>query len=301
MLSGVAAVTAVAFLFSPAALGGEDPVWFVFAVRYGIPALLLGVLCAAIAAPSARGWLRWLPFGALGVALLTTEIDRSDYPEARERLADSTIWEPRLIASMTVVVGAIACVYLTYRWTRQQTRALRLTVAVVSALVLVALSLPLHDFYLDRRYADAQPLPSIYRWASAAQDERIGIVGFFVQYPLTGADFSNYVQYVGERAPRGAFNAPATCQSWRRMLNEGRYSYLVVAPLGFPVVRSRAREFDWTATDPAVDLEMTDGAAALFRVRGSLDPGECPSPSASSSPAGDDVLRPEKPVQPASP
>ena len=70
-------------------------------------------------------------------------------------------------------------------------------------IALIGGSFALHDYYLDRRYTDTEPLPSIYAWANDARDERIAVVGMFVNYPFNGKDLSNYVQYVGSSRTAG--------------------------------------------------------------------------------------------------
>jgi hypothetical protein len=126
-------------------------------------------------------------------------------------------------------------------------------------------------------------LPRIYAWAQHTRDTRIGIAGFDLQYPLYGANESNYVQYVGASAPHAGFRAISSCPAWRRAVNRGRYRWLVVTPAGFPfgTAANVAPEIAWTAGQRVSEVISERGSAGalavLYRVTGPLDPGSCPA------------------------
>jgi hypothetical protein len=142
---------------------------------------------------------------------------------------------------------------------------------------------PLEQSYLSNRYQNASPMPRIYRWAEHVHSARIAIVDFFAQYPLYGKDLSNHVQYVAQRGKDRRSSRIADCAGWRQAINDGRYDYVVATNPGFPFPsRQRALEADWTRSDPAATLlisESTDfGAHAwLFEIDGRLDPAGCPA------------------------
>jgi hypothetical protein len=112
-------------------------------------------------------------------------------------------------------------------------------------------------------------------WAQDAHDERIAIVGEVLQYPYYGKDLSNHVQYVGKRGRNGAFAPIRHCAEWRRALNAGHYSYVIITPERFPISVGAAPEAAWTEADPAATLVMNDGDVSLFRLDGRLDPERC--------------------------
>ena len=121
-------------------------------------------------------------------------------------------------------------------------------------------------------------MPSIARWARDVEDARIAIVGFFIQYPLAGLDFSNRVDYVAHHGPHGAFTSIGSCAEWRGALNDGGYRYVVTAPFNYPGnVTPVVREERWTRGDPAATPLLRDnGVVSLFRLDGRLSPSGCP-------------------------
>jgi hypothetical protein len=71
-------------------------------------------------------------------------------------------------------------------------------------------------------------LQPINAWAQHVHRARIAIDGFFVQYPLYGADLSNRVQYLGARRPHGGFAELPTCRAWWTAIERGRYRYVAL-------------------------------------------------------------------------
>ena len=94
----------------------------------------------------------------------------------------------------------------------------------------VAIGYPVQRHYLESRYADptftTPGLNAAFAWADDITDARIATTSTR-QYPLFGTDLSNHVQFIGEEHPHGGFEAPTTCRTWRRVLNEGNYDYVV--------------------------------------------------------------------------
>jgi hypothetical protein len=162
--------------------------------------------------------------------------------------------------------------------------------AAVVAVIAVGGLLALQHLYLERRYVNAPFMTKTYRWAQANSDERIGLVGTFLQYPLTGKQISNHVGYLDDRTGGLQYSEPiADCASWRRAVNRERLGYVVITSPGFPLpVAPTAREKGWTETDPAAELVRTDrmgkSSAWLYRLHGRLDPASCPKPPASTPP-----------------
>jgi hypothetical protein len=279
LLSFVAAVSLFAVISSPAALGGPEPLWFVYVMRYSLAALTVGIVVTAVVAAGWPRWWAWTPFAGLAVVLGAIELDRTDYPEVREEQLDHPLWGVATIAALAVVALAVVAGVALARALRGRERSVQLGTVSIVVVVLLAGSFALHDRYLDGRYTSTEPLPSIFAWANDVHDERIGFIGMFSQYPLAGRDLSNYVQYVGRRAPRGAYEGLPDCRSWRTAVNSGEYSYVLTAPIGFPVVQSAAWETGWTQSDPAAHLVMREGPVSLFRLDGPLDPDGCGRPA----------------------
>jgi hypothetical protein len=120
-----------------------------------------------------------------------------------------------------------------------------------------------------------RPLAALGR---TLHDERIGIEGGEIQYPLYGRDLSNHVQYVGEELPDGGFARIGSCQAWRRAVNAGRYDRLVLMPAGaltHPRPQPSPR-IGWTESDPAarVTMRLPRGVVVLT-LDGPLDPAAC--------------------------
>jgi hypothetical protein len=125
-----------------------------------------------------------------------------------------------------------------------------------------------------------------YDFARRQHDKRIGIIGsseiIFGQYGFYGGDLTNYVQYIGQRGPHGAYRLPTSCPQFRHLINEGEYDYLIlsqytqdsrVAPYWYPI-------YAWVKDDPALKLVLEEPKIFpepdyVFKVNGRLDPAGC--------------------------
>jgi len=158
--------------------------------------------------------------------------------------------------------------------------AARVGVAIAIVLAAVAVGYPLQRHYLRNRYANpsfaAPGLNAACAWARDLSDTRIATTSTR-QYPLYGADLSNRVQYVGEERPHGGFEAPTTCQAWRRLLNAGRYDYVIATrdrlEPGKPTYPPQAR---WTE-GPWARIVLKKPPTVVFRIRGPLPSSSCGS------------------------
>jgi hypothetical protein len=158
-------------------------------------------------------------------------------------------------------------------------RRVAMPAGAVLGVVLVVLGYPVQRHYLENRYADPSfttpGLNAAFRWAQGITDARIATTSTR-QYPLYGRDLSNEVDYIGEEQPHGGFTPPTTCQSWRRLLNEGHYDYVVasrdrIEPDKLPYPPSVA----WTE-GPSVAMVLRRPPTVIFRLAGRLDPSSCP-------------------------
>jgi hypothetical protein len=148
----------------------------------------------------------------------------------------------------------------------------------IAALAAVAVGYPIQRHYLRERYADpsfsAPGLNAAFAWARDVSGARIATTSTR-QYPLFGTDLSNHVQYVGVERPHGGFEAPSSCVQWRRLLNAGRYDFVVASrdriEKGKPPYPDTAR---WTA-GPGVTEVLRKPPTVVFRLTGPLDPSTC--------------------------
>ena len=153
------------------------------------------------------------------------------------------------------------------------------TLTLLALLAAIAFGYPIQRHYLRDRYANpsfATPgLNAAFKWANGIADARIATTSTR-QYPLSGADLSNHVQYVGEAQPHGGFTAPTTCEQWRRLLNRGDYDYVIttrdrIEP-GKPPYPQATR---WTEAPQATPILKTP-PTVVFKLKGPLDPSACP-------------------------
>jgi hypothetical protein len=253
----VGLASALAWLVAPTSASGPDgmPRGFESGLRYLAPALVLGL------------------------ALLPTT------PLLRPFAARLTVWGPELGGPWR---GWLP--FVTHRETKRSqpsssgslrrgtSRRVPLVVAGV-VLVAVAVGYPIQRHYLKDRYADptfTNPgLDAAFKWATGVSDARIATTSTR-QYPLFGTDLSNRVQFVGVERPHGGFEAPTSCRQWRRLLDQGRYDYVVtsrdrVEP-GKPPYPPEAA---WTE-GPWAKVILRKPPTVVFQLNGSLDPSACP-------------------------
>jgi hypothetical protein len=161
---------------------------------------------------------------------------------------------------------------------RSQQMGLGLSLAV-GVVVLVVVGYPAQRHYLRGRYADPSfttpGLNAAFAWAQGIADARIATTSTR-QYPLYGRDLSNEVTYIGTEQPHGGFTAPTTCRTWRRLLNEGNYDYVVttrdrIEP-GKPSYPPTAR---WTQA-PGARVVLRKPPTVVYKLKGPLAPSTCP-------------------------
>jgi hypothetical protein len=286
-LGGVGIVAIAAYLVTPQniALFGA-PVWFKFQVRWLSPALAIGLVLLPIA-PAVIARSRAMVLLCVYAAIVAiTQLDPAIWPT---HLFTGAFAEPVRGAesALAVAVGLsvlMACIV----WVRFQRirsfSAARSPVVQILAVLVVVLGGGgwLHDQYIEGRFAARSPRSL----TADLHHERIGFVGLDLQqYPWYGPDLSNYVQYVGAAGKHGAFRRIRTCFEWRRALNAGRYTYVIIAP---SEVRGRvAPEQIWIDDDPRISLVRSSrfalgGSAgfghvpiSLYSINGKLDPAGC--------------------------
>jgi hypothetical protein len=289
MLGIVAAVTSVAYLITPASIGTRRlPVVFVYSLRYAACAAVLAALALAVSSFGRRFSL--LLTCAFTAVVVGTQFDPALWPTElrKDRFAEPVHGGPvvaAIIIGIVVLIGGCVGLMLNNRPARHDAATSRRTryVAVLAVgLVAILVGGFVHEDYLRHRYAGGGYLGAIYEWARTVHDERIGVVGTPLQYPLYSDDLSNYVQYVGRRGSDGSFFPITSCRAWRRALASGRYDYVVTAPN--PLIPKTPIEETWTRGDRAARVEIRDGHATVFRLTGPLDPAGCDRLSRRASP-----------------
>jgi hypothetical protein len=241
ILGAVGLAVGLAWLIAPTSASGPDgmPRGFESGLRYLVPALVLGL-------------------AVLPVALL---------PRVARRRGWSPIAEGARSASEHLGEGR-----------RDRTRG-PLAVGALVLLAAIAIGYPVQRHYLQNRYASpsfaAPGLNAAFKWADSIADARIATTSTR-QYPLFGTDLSNHVQFIGEERPHGGFVPPSTCPQWRRLLNAGRYDYVVASrdriEPGKPAYPPAAT---WTA-GPGARVILRKPPTVVLKLSGSLDPSACP-------------------------
>jgi hypothetical protein len=296
----VAAATTVVSLagiiVTPQVMGPSGaPTGFVDNLRYETVPLALGVVLLAaharLRAPTPRRAL----LVVFGVALALTEADVgvwgwSGFGSARFM---SPLHGHAALAGVIgglAVAGAGALTLTRWRgldrpWRRRLAHGGGAVLAT-GAVLFAGAGFAVARSYTHRRYRDAILAPQVFAWAQGLHHSRIGVIGIFVQYPLTGTDSSNYVQYIGAPAPHAGFGPVTSCLQWRALVGRGRYRYVVIAPRNFPLSVATAPEAAWTAASPRAHLVLREHPAGfppsefvtVFRIDGPLGRRGCPGP-----------------------
>ena len=276
VLGGCALAGAAVYLVTPLSAGGVEghPVVFATNLRWLAPFLALG-LALLPATPIAGD--RW---GRIAVAVLLV------VPLAAS--LDLGAWDsdPNLGAAVLVAAGLVfawAAVLALSRWGRAP-------LAVGAAIALVAIAAaavyaPASRDYLDDRFQTAPAgsgLEAAFAWAKGVRGADIGLAGTtaaFSQYPFYGTDLSNSVSYPALSGPHDSLAPIPSCRAWRSAIDAGRFDFLVTAPRFDPAHPDRplpAPEGGWTRTSSGVSEVLRTGPVEVFRVRGPLDPANCP-------------------------
>jgi len=291
VLAAAALATAVVYLFTPLTAAGQEgtPTGFFTNTRYLIPGLVLALVMLPIArplrAPEGRAWKTLLFLLAVfAITVLTTPRWYPGYIVGTVFITLALVWAPAALAigrsrgtvSRAVVAGACG----------------------VIVLLAVVLGRAQEVQYANHHYAN--PLPFLgeggpreaYTFARNQEHARIGIIGssqiIFGQYGFYGGKLNNEVEYIGVRGPNGANRLPEDCRTFRRLINEGDFDYLIMshatqdspgAEYWFPI-------YSWVKNSPALELVVAEPTITpqpdyVFRVKGKLDPAGCANDASS--------------------
>ena len=292
-VAGVVAILgAIAYLVTPQFLGLPGaPFFFTYNVRYAAVPLCLGLLLLPLAPIMRRHGAELALLIAAALILVAIQLDPAVWPTGLDvrPFSPPVRGTPALAGlaagALVLVLGAMLVLrprFLAEAWggVRPGARALAAAVVVAGAAVIW---LAMAGSYAERRYSNTGPFPTVYRWGQGLNDQRIGLAGFILQYPLYGREGANHVQYLTAPGERGAVRVISSCAVWRRTVNAGRYDWLVLSP-GFGIQTS-GQEEEWTRSSPAAQRVLEEpapddgpeGLAQVYRIRGKLDPKDCPA------------------------
>jgi hypothetical protein len=275
-LGACALAGAAVYLVTPLSAGGVEghPVVFATNLRWLAPFLALGLALLPATSIAGDRWGR-IALAVLLIAPLAASLDLGSWAD-----------DPNLAAAVLVAAGLVA------GWAAVLALAGRgrAPVAVAAAIALAAIALaaiyaPKSRDYLDDRFRAAPAgsgLEPAYRWAKGVGGAQIGLAGTtaaFSQYPFYGTDLANGVTYPAVPGPHDSLAPIASCRAWRAAIDAGRFDFLVTAPrfdAAHPDRPLPAPEGSWTRTSSGVREVLRRGPVEVFRVRGPLDPSNCP-------------------------
>lgn len=263
LVGAAALVGIVVYLFMPTtALGSEgQPAFFALNIRYGFPAVLIGLALLPCVLDGSITKQRFAT-GAFAIVLAITETAGGDLPgfpgvvEAwpRQHRATGALIAIALLAAVGVVFAV-------------RRKALPSWTLVASAAALAigatALTYTAQRTYFDDRYA----MRPEWAWADRLESARFAVTASQLQYPFYGRELTNFVQMVGRTGSHGTFRRSTSCVEWRRLLDQGRYDYVVVSETD--------PEAAWTRTDPAASESLRAGNTTVFRRAGSAGAAGC--------------------------
>jgi hypothetical protein len=280
MLGAVAAVSAIAYLFTPLTAAGPEgqPLAFGINLRYLVPALGLGLALLTLEPKLTRERAR-LPLLAGGVAALFLTSFYSD---------SAYIWrEPFASPPAAVLIGVAlvgAPVAISLLW-RRRSRTAAIAAAALLGVGIAAFGWERQDDYLDSRYTRAEDFrfqfDRLAAWAKPTEDLEIGVAGTsgsYNQYLLYGDSLSNRVQYIGQELPAGDFRSLEKCAEFISAVNEGGYDYLVTTPeldLNDPDREKPSPERAWVLAAGGAREVLREGRVSIFRIESEMKPAGC--------------------------
>jgi hypothetical protein len=217
MLAILAALSVVAYVFTPASAGGAHASCFAYNTRFAVPGLALAVIALSLVL-ARRGVHPLVAVMAYLITLLA--VVRISF-SASAVLVTAVL----VLATAAVALGGV----------RRLPRSARAVVLVLIGVAVVAGGWKKQRDYLSTRYqqsALSEPVEPISRALAHVRDARIAEAGFQEVYPLYGADLSDRVELPASRVDGTRFVPYATCPSWLAALRRGGYQYVVTARQG---------------------------------------------------------------------
>ncbi|MEA2397119.1 MAG: hypothetical protein QOK25_675 [Thermoleophilaceae bacterium] len=268
-LLGVLALVCALFY----ALTPQTATLFAFDLRYAVAALVLGLVLVAVW--SAGGVTRRrVTLGLLAAALCAVAV-------SYELRWDAGLGATVLGVGLAAAVGIAAVVV-------RRRRSVAVVVGLVALVAVAGWFAQRH--YLTERYAHgpgakgfdepSRHLASLFAWARGIHHARVGVFGLTEIYPLYGTDLSNRVADL--RGPVSLSQQPrlASCESWLAALRRDGPGYVVMTPIGYPIVPASEPppQARWTEASGSATRVFVSGPVSVYRVAGM--PTSCPSGAA---------------------
>jgi hypothetical protein len=277
MVGAGAIAAAVGYVFTPLTAAGVNLGLFTINLRYLTPALFLGCVLLPRTRLFATGD-RWWWCAAAFLAALVAGYVADHYEHAPAWPLDNAFG---IVLVLAAVAGILTFLALGASPARPRLTSTGRVVLVAGAvLVIVAIGWPVQRAYFDDRYRTvASPVDAYGPRFNDVSDRRVAIFGSAVQYLLAGHDLSNVVRQADapawpERAaPTERAKQLERCRSWRTQLRDDAYDYIVLVNATFYFGPNPE---PWVTSDPAADVVAATPDYRVVRVRGELDPGDCP-------------------------
>ena len=267
-LGGLIALAVVlAWLVGPTSASGPpgEPLGFVSGLRYLVPGLAIGFALLGPALNGRDSRVGWAVLGSLAaLAAISVFEDRS--------------WDAIDVLIFLVVTGSALLAAGLWGTGRRPSRGALVTVGLVGIAALLFVGHQISWRYERDRYS--QPtftVPGLDRAFALGDRLEPGPIGSTAtrSYPFRGADLRREVGYPGLHTPNGGLVPADDCRTFRRLVNEGGYRYLVLSLDREGVARDYPREVRWVSGDPAVREVFMQPPTAVFEVDGPLDPNGC--------------------------
>ncbi|MFZ9668888.1 MAG: hypothetical protein ACO3CR_03440 [Solirubrobacterales bacterium] len=262
----VALAIILAWLVGPTSASGPEgePLGFVSGLRYLVPGLAIGF---ALLGPAVRSWgvrIGWVVLGAIATLSVVGVLD-------------GRTWDWVGI-SIFFVVLALTFVFVAWNARGRSDRRYLVPAAVAGAAVLVVVGLQVASRYDRDRYREptftVPGLDRAFAWADSAGPGPIASTATR-SYPFRGDDLSRRVDFPGVRTASGGLIEAGDCRAFRRLVNLGRYRYLVLSLDREGVARDYPEELTWVSGDPAARPIFRQPPTAVFELEGPLDPDGC--------------------------
>jgi hypothetical protein len=270
LVAAVALAGIVAYLATPLSApgpeGDPDQLLFALNLRYVLPVFPLALVALALSARKAPSEVQWALLGVFAVTALLAWRHGTEIPV---RGAQS---QPE---ALPIVAGALLAV-LAVVWARRRSIVLFAGVLVLLGALLVGGGWRFERRYLELRHRQIAP-PDLLSWLAPQHDRRIGISGYYNHYLLMGAGLDNDVREIGFPRAHGGFERPKNCRSFRRLVNDSGYEFIVIGNAFYR--RPRPAMLRWARSDrsitPIVERPSDGLPIWVLGVDGRLDPDRC--------------------------
>lgn len=267
----VALAVILAWLVGPTSASGPEgePLGFVSGLRYLVPGLAIGF---ALLGPAVRAWggrIGWVVLAAIAILSVIGVLDGRTWE-----------WVGILIFFMALALtfAFVAWNALGRRGMGRPDRGYLVAAAVAGAAVLVVVGFQVASRYDRDRYREptftVPGLDRAFAWANSVGPGPIASTATR-SYPFRGDDLSRRVDFPGVRTDSGGLIEAGDCRTFRRLINVGRYRYLVLSLDREGVARDYPEELSWISGDPAARPVFRQPPTAVFELDGPLDPDGC--------------------------